>query len=424
LGTPVIAQGTMNKNHRTMAVIFLMVCFLTIISLISGNGLEYLFDLKITPNSAPVIPSSSSSSHELTAHDSGIIELRVGAATLDLIPLDSTNRFTLPGYGQYSSDGVHDPITVRSVVVDDGKEKVAFVSVDLVFSDYSFPNTGPVADTIIKETGISPDHIFVSATHSHAAPASAPNASEVISKSILKANSELQPAQAYIDTGFIRTTTENRRNPERKPDGAITIIRFLNSWDKCIAAIVNFAVHPVILGPDNKLISADFVYYMRQKLEESNGGIAIYFNRHAGDINPPGGWNRSGGTFGQAEKFGLSLAEDILSLQSWTNRINIKIKVYTKRLEWAPKISIIDLGEAEILTIPGESLSSFGDQVDSLLHSKYKLFFSMTDGYIGYIVPKSEWGKCTSTWTSSCYEETHSEKVLADELLKEYRTLR
>jgi hypothetical protein len=187
---------------------------------------------------------------------------------------------------------------------------------------------------------------------------------------------------------------------------------------------VNFAVHPDILGPDNKLISADFVYYMRQKLEESNGGIAIYFNRHAGDINPPGGWNRSGGTFGQAEEFGLSLAEDILSLQSWTNRINIKIKVYTKRLGWVPKISIIDLGEAQILTIPGESLSSFGNQVDALLNSKYKLFFSLTDGYIGYIVPESEWGKCTSTWTSSCYEETHSEKVLADELLKEYRTLR
>ena len=419
-----ITQGTMNKNYRTMAVIFLMVCFLTIISIISGNGLEHLFGLIITPNSAPVIPSSSSSGPELTANDSDIRELKVGAATLDLIPLDSTTKFTLPGYGQNSSDGVHDPITVRSVVVDDGKEKVVFVSVDLVFSDYSFPNTGPVADTIIKETGISPDNIFVSATHSHAAPASAPNLSELISKSIIKANSELQPAQAYIDAGFLKTRTENRRNPERTPDGAVTTIRFINSKNKCIATIVNFAVHPVILGPNNKLISADFVYYMRQKLEESNGGIAIYFNRHAGDINPPGGWNRSGGTFGQAENFGLSLAEDILSLQSWTNRINIKIKVYTKRLGWVPKISIIDLGEAQILTIPGESLSSFGNQVEALLNSKYKLFFSLTDGYIGYIVPKSEWGKCTSTWTSSCYEETHSEKVLADELLKEYRTLR
>ena len=132
-----IAQGTMNKNYRTKVVIFLMVCFLTIISF---------------------------SGPELTANDSGIKELKVGAATLDLIPLDSTTKFTLPGYGQNSSDGVHDPITVRSVVVDDGKEKVVFVSVDLVFSDYSFPNTGPDADTIIKETGISPDNIFVSAT--------------------------------------------------------------------------------------------------------------------------------------------------------------------------------------------------------------------------------------------------------------------
>jgi hypothetical protein len=414
----------MNKNRRIIAIIFLMVCYLTIISLNSGNGLAHLFGLFITPNSAPVIPSSSPSKPEPTANDSGAKELRVGAAALDLIPMESTTKFTLPGYGQYSSDGVHDPITVRSVVVDDGQEKVVFVSVDLVFSDYSFPNTGPVADIIIKETGISPDNIFVSATHSHAAPASAPNLSELISKSIIKANSELQPAQAYIDAGFLKTRTENRRNPERTPDGAVTTIRFINSRNKCIATIVNFAVHPVILGPNNKLISADFVYYMRQKLEESNGGIAIYFNRHAGDINPPGGWNRSGGTFGQAERFGLSLAEDILSLQSWTNRINIKIKVYTKRLEWVPKISIIDLGEAQILTIPGESLSSFGNQVDGLLDSKYKLFFSLTDGYIGYIVPKSEWGKCTSTWTSSCYEETHSEKVLADELVKEYRTLR
>ena len=414
----------MNKNNRTMTVVLWMVCLLTILSIMSGNGLDRLFGLITTPNPETVIPSSSSSSPEPTAMDRGITQLKVGAATLDLIPLDSTAKFTLPGYGQNSSNGVHDPITVRSVVVDDGREKVVFVSLDLVFSDYSFPTTGPIADSIINETGIRPDHIFVSATHSHAAPAIAPNVFETISRSIIKANSELQPAQAYIDAGFLQTRTENRRNPERKPDGAVTIIRFINSWDTCIATIVNYAVHPVILGPDNSLISADFVYSMRQKLEESNGGIAIYFNRHSGDINPPGGWNRSGGTFDQAERFGLSLAEDILSLQSWANRINMKIKVNTKILEWVPKISIIDLGEAQILTIPGESLSSFGNQVDALLNSKYKLFFSLTDGYIGYIVPKNEWGKCTSTWTSSCYEETHSEKVLADELLKEYRTLR
>jgi hypothetical protein len=414
----------MHSNRRTIPVPLLPASLLIIASIFSGCGPEHSIGSGIIPNSPTAFPSTSAPNPDPTSETSGSNPLRVGAAELDLIPLDSETNFTLPGYGQNSSDGVHDPITVRTVVLDDGKEKVAFVSVDLLFSDYSFPNSGPFADAVQEKTGIEPDHIFVSAIHSHAAPAWVPNASDRISQSIIQANSALQPAQADIDSGFLQTETENRRNPERKPDGAVTIIRFLNSRDKCIATIVNFAVHPVILGPDNKLISADFVYYLRKKLEDSNGGIAIFFNRHAGDINPPGGWNRSGGTFDQAEKYGLSLAEDILSLQTWSARAHMEIKVYTKRLNWGPKISIIDLGDAQILTIPGESLSSFGKQVDGLLHSAYKLFFSLTDGYVGYIVPKNEWGKCTSTWTSSCYEETHSDFGLAEELLKEYGTLR
>jgi hypothetical protein len=352
--------------------------------------------------------------------------LRIGIANLEITSENSGNYFSLAGYGLVGSTGVHDPITARCLVIDDGSQKLAFITVDLAFG-FSFSRGDPRMEEIAEKTHILPEKIFVSAIHTHAAPGMGntnyhAHVLDVISDSIIKADSVLEPASVYFNSGVIEGRTMNRRNPEREPDGTVMTMQFFDANGECLATLINFACHPVILGPDNTLISADFVYYLRKRIEEEYGGTTLFFNRHAGGINPPGGWNRSGGTFEMAEDFGVSLAEDIIAIQASANSYDIKIQ--TRRNKTGQlDIALIDFGKAQILTIPGESLSEFGNQIDDILPGPYKFYFSLTNGHIGYIVPQSEWGKCTSTWTSSCYEETRSNPTFAERLEQGYREM-
>ena len=77
----------------------------------------------------------------------------------------------LHGYGPRKSSGVHDRIFHRIVAMDDGATQFFLVSTDVCTVSPSFH------DSFCKElesaTGIGPEQIWWSATHTHAAPISA-----------------------------------------------------------------------------------------------------------------------------------------------------------------------------------------------------------------------------------------------------------
>ena len=354
--------------------------------------------------------------------------LRVGTAKLEITPKNTGDSYPLEGYGTIISQGVHDPITARCIIIDDGKQKLAFITVDLCLGFAAYPLFYPRLKEAIEKINIPAKNIFVSAIHTHSAPSMrrsdyAELVFNKLGELIVEANSALEPATVYYNSGVITGKTKNRRHPERQPDGTVITMRFLNAQGKCLASLINFACHAVILGPDNTLISADFVYYLRERIEKEYGGTALFINRHAGDINPPGGYNRSGGTFAMAEDFGVSIANDIIAMQSSEKPDKITIKVNRKITKDGSDLSIIDFGKAQIMAIPGESLSDFGNIIDDILPGPYKFYFSYTDGNEGYIVPQNEWGKCKSSFMPQCYEETRSHPSLAETLEQEYRKM-
>ena len=71
--------------------------------------------------------------------------------------------------------------------------------------------------------------------------------------------------------------------------------------------------------------------------------------------------------------------------------------------------AIIDLGPAQIITFPGEALSGFRAQVEPLLPGPHRLFFSLTNDSVGYIVPQDEWDDCQERFPNlGCHEEANS----------------
>jgi hypothetical protein len=54
-----------------------------------------------------------------------------------------------------------------------------------------------------------------------------------------------------------------------------------------LGTLVNFASHPESLGSDNTLITSDFPHYVRERLEEEYGGLAIFVSADLGVLQGP-----------------------------------------------------------------------------------------------------------------------------------------
>lgn len=90
-------------------------------------------------------------------------DLRVGVGRIEITPTD----MTLNQMGSEPYLGVHDPIYARAIVMANGSETTAMVSLDLVDLPYGLE---PLQDRIQREVGIPADHVIISVTHDHSAP--------------------------------------------------------------------------------------------------------------------------------------------------------------------------------------------------------------------------------------------------------------
>jgi hypothetical protein len=91
-------------------------------------------------------------------------EFSVGFGETDVTPEVGKKPVFIAGFGQNrKATKVHDPIMARAVVMADGDEKVAFVSVDVI--GLFLPSVERVRE---KLTGFK--YVLVSATHNHDGP--------------------------------------------------------------------------------------------------------------------------------------------------------------------------------------------------------------------------------------------------------------
>ncbi|TFF93796.1 MAG: hypothetical protein EU544_05360, partial [Promethearchaeota archaeon] len=96
--------------------------------------------------------------------------LECGAAKINIKPPTNIGDLYIAGYMAMEAPkikGVHDPIFCRAIVLNDGKQKIALVSVECI---------GLLADFIdvvkkrLEAYGFEKHQIFIFSTHTHAAP--------------------------------------------------------------------------------------------------------------------------------------------------------------------------------------------------------------------------------------------------------------
>jgi len=350
---------------------------------------------------------------------SGGAGLRIGSAVVSVSPKNQTG-VSMEGYDPRLSTGVNDTISSRCIVIADNYSIVALLALDLIGITQSQINV--LKAQIKHSTGLKEENIFIHAIHTHSGPSMMDGRADDQYLSDMYKNStdatiqalkSLQNVKAIARSGISNVKTINRRNPERSVKNEFFTIEFQNEMRKNVAAILNFSCHPVVLGPTNRKITADYVHFLRDAVENELGGTALFFNGSLGNINPDrigtsNPYDRSGGTFEMAKNFGETLANDMLHNYTKSDTATITIRTVTSSVDYGrhTSISILDLGIIQIAVMPGEPLESFGEDIKELLPGPYKIVMGMTNDYIGYIVPEDDWQHCTNTFMPSCYEET------------------
>ena len=181
--------------------------------------------------------------------------------------------------------GIHDPIYVRAIVVDDGTTQAALVAWELIFvPDAVWAEVSP---RIAAETGIRPENLILAAVHDHGAPIRAGDYAKKVEDAAIEAirlaKSRLQPAKFGYGTGTAYVNVNRREltpsqgwwlgyNEKGASDKTVHVLRFDDLAGKPIAFLVNYAVHVVVMGPDNYQITGDLAGATSRFVEQHYAG--------------------------------------------------------------------------------------------------------------------------------------------------------
>ncbi len=267
-------------------------------------------------------------------------QLRAAAAAVEITPPVGSLLYGYGARGTNRSEGVHDPLFARALVLAAGGETVALATLDL--GSIRKENTLSVRQAVREAAGF--DHVFLNASHTHSAPlfeadfpsAEHPWVEELEQKAasvVLEAHAALRPARIAVGWGRASEGHNRRRvrssgsvemlwrNRERMPtaplDESVGVLAVDGADGEAIATVVNFAVHPVILGPENMLVSADYPGAMAALLAERGAGVPLFLQGAAGDINPF--WDKTPpaeGGFEQVRMAGERLAHEVLRVRA------------------------------------------------------------------------------------------------------------
>lgn len=307
------------------------------------------------------------------------------------------------------SQGIHDDLFARALVLANGEAVVALVSVDLLALSSDFIKR--VRDGIQRSTGIDPASVMIASTHTHAGPvtittffnpeesvdsAYMDSLAEAVEQSVSNAWLKRFPARVGVGEARVDGVGVNRRSPDQRPiDEQVGIIKVddLNGHPR--AVLINYSCHPTVLGPDNLLVTGDFPNFAIEQIERKLGpeGFAMFVNGTQGNISMGHSSELSaigvitpGRTFERAAELGHLLAEATLfalpgistsvspTLNALTIPVNLPLKRYPP-LEEATK----SLKDADELLA---RLTEEGAPPEQIMPAKtQRLYASITNFY-------------------------------------------
>lgn len=254
-------------------------------------------------------------------------ELRAGAARA---AIELPARVPLAGYsrrGGKPSIGAHDPVAVRALVLDDGRQAAAIVSCDLLIID---ERLAEAARRRLAADGRPALQLFLAATHTHSGPGaygrrfaeqlSMGHYDDAVFQAIVEAISRAVAAAAAAEqpvTGAAYGARDTMDLVKNRMDarGLIArdlVLHALYGADRAspLAVVASFAAHPTTLGADNRELSAEYPGVLARDVERgAPGTVCLFLAGSVGDQAPV----KHGAGFDSTEHLGHALAEATLA---------------------------------------------------------------------------------------------------------------
>jgi hypothetical protein len=317
----------------------------------------------------------------------------------------------------------------RALVLQKGATRIAIVSVDNLGWSSAL---GDRARALVKS--IAPENILIGATHTHSAPDAYGFPDEngksqadlkyldwcvrQIADAINEAIRNLQPASLKIAVGEAKGKIAYNYYAPELYDPRCGVIQAIanSSKGKVIATVVNYAIHPEVLGADRGILSPDLCGPLYDRIESKAGGVAIFMNGAQGGMVTADVRRDDGGesnTWEECIRIGNLLADEALriiqdaelqespALFCSAKRVAFPIESEMMRyiLNNSPikmssakddsistRLNYLEVGTAKILTIPGEALPNIGYYLKRKLNTDHAFLFGLTNDAFGYIL--------------------------------------
>ena len=316
------------------------------------------------------------------------------------------------------ANGIHDDTWARTMIIDDGKTRLAIVIIDAI--GFMNDDVVDVRKMIPAEAGIT--YTIISSTHTHEGPdmlglwSGTPLKDKFnyeymkfvkdrIVKSVVEASKNIRPVKLEISqdlTGAIPLVKDTRK-PEVFDSGLRLIKAIDKENGKVMGSVVAWANHPETLWSKNLLVSSDYPHFVRVGVETGVfngdslmkpgiGGVCLYTNGAGGGLmtthpslpvkDPFTGAEYNEPTFEKAEAEGKQLS--LLALNAMENPVDtvekagISLVVRTipmkidntlfklgaalgimKRgtvgwMKMRSELAVVKIGPISLVTIPGE----------------------------------------------------------------------
>jgi hypothetical protein len=329
-------------------------------------------------------------------------------------------------------------LTARAVVLRRGDVSVAIVSLDLL----GFPSV--LCDRVRSRVPRIPaENILIGSTHTHSAPdcyafpdgkgghtgnldfmeSVCRKAAEAVNEAIDNA----RPAKVRIATGEAAGKIAYNYYAPDLYDRRMSVIQAVSPTGGGIATLVNYAIHPEVLGSGVGILSPDLVGPLCDRIESKAGGMAIFMNGAQGgmitadnrDLSKPrdpvrGYWDDLR-TWDQCLRIGNTMADEALRIVTGaplqedpllycaSQKVTLPVQsdvlwgvILGSPLKYphgqdrtiTTRVNLINLGNAQILTIPGEALPNIGFYLKRQMRGQHHLLFGLTNDAFGYILTK------------------------------------
>ena len=353
---------------------------------------------------------------------------------------------------------------VRAMVMENGGEKIAIVNID----NLGWPAAlGDKSRKLIK--GIPFHNILIGATHTHSAPdayafpdANGNHNADLkyldwcvvqIADAVNEAAKNMEPAHLKIAVGEAKGKIAYNYYASDLYDPRCGVIQAIGTKgknkDKAIVTMVNYAIHPEVLGNKQGILSPDMIGPLYSRIEDKTNGMALFMNGAQGGMVTADTRLANGeeaNNWEECKRIGNLLADEALRLVSeapiqenptlfCTNK-RVQFPIESEMMQFILKnsplnfgasdtgtvsttLNLLNIGTAQILTIPGEALPNIGFYLKRKMPTEQAFLFGLTNDAFGYILSKEDFNsfdKYNYVSRTSLGEKTG--EILVSELLQ------